>query len=269
VTVPDFVCLDTAEDLDRVDWSQGPKVLKRRNFVGGMDVHILRSADRAQEVWRAQGRPGLYELESFVAGEMFHCDSVVDAGRVVFSSVSRYLARPGDFAPGGLSGSVIVRSGDLRQRILDVNGKVLGRLGLDSGVTHLEVFHSPADEIVFCEIAARPGGGGIERMNERAYGVNFIEYAIALESGLPIPDPPGARDDLTWGRVGMYPGGASDRGIGSSDFARFGIVEHQHHPSATGPRHCTDYRDQYIVRAPDEAAFADRVEAMRRAYGAR
>jgi hypothetical protein len=275
VRVPDFIPLDAPEQFDSLDWTSGPKILKRRNFIGAMDVHVVETPDIGRQLWhRLDATAGQYEVEEYINGPMYHCDSVVQDGEITFSSVSQYLSRPGDFHSGGMGGSKLLLHGDLRDRILDLNTRAITGLGLRNGATHLEVFHTPDDEVVFCEVAARPGGGGIDRINDRGFGVDFIECAIQLDAGMPVDVLEAGRpgDSQVWGCVGFYPGCPSAEGIDPSRFAALGIAEHEHDPSVArraAPRHCTDYVDLYVVSAPDDAAFESRVTMIQAEYEAR
>src|SRR5439155_95047 len=78
--------------------------------------------------------PGEYEIEDFIDGVMYHCDAVIQDGEVLFAGVGEYHARPGDYHPGGMAGSLIVSSGPLHDRIVDFNRRVVAALGIISGV---------------------------------------------------------------------------------------------------------------------------------------
>lgn len=268
VKVPDFVPLDFADQLDGVDWSKGRKIIKRRNMVGAMDVHTVATLADARRLWHElDATPGRYEIETFIQGAMYHCDAVVKDSQVIFASVSRYLSRPGDYCAGGKGGSMLVLDGDLRARILQLNARTIGGLGLRDGVTHLEAFHTPSDDLVFCEVAARPGGAGIDRINDRCYGINLIECALRIEAGLNIPKPTARRaDNEVWGCVGFYPGGPPPANISDGQLSAFGVVEHEHNSHAGGgrgaPRQSADYVDLYVLSAKGEASFAARVDAL-------
>ncbi|MEP6602281.1 MAG: hypothetical protein ABJB49_10820, partial [Nitrospirota bacterium] len=57
---------------------------------------------------------------------------------------------------------------------------------------HAEIFHTPDDRLVLCEIACRPGGCGHVPVYEHALGVNL--YAASLRGQAGCADPP---PDLT------------------------------------------------------------------------
>ncbi len=279
LSVPAYAPVDSEVDLWRADWSRGPKVLKPRLGLGSEGVAVVADLDDALHRWRGMGQtPGVeqMQIEEFVSGAMYHCDAVVEQGRVTFAAVSEYVARPGDFAAGGMGGSLHIATGELRERILRLNDRVIGALGLPGAITHLEVFHTARDELVFLEIAARPGGGGIDRYLMRAYGgLNIFEAAIRLEVGMAAFDAGSVSlvDRSAWGVLGFYPGGtgAGRGGISPERFAEFGIAEHKHNPTSGGgpgggPRHCTDYIDRYVVNASDRESFLKQTEEIRAAY---
>lgn len=274
--VPAFARLRSADDLRSVDWSTGRKVVKSCFGAGAQDVYVVETLAEAEALL---GQLDLlrhpYEVEEYVEGLMYHCDSVVKDRRVSFAAVSEYLSKPGDFTPSGMGGSVLL--GDdvpIQRRILELNALVLSALGLQEGVSHLEVFHTPADELVFCEVAARPAGGGIDRIIERSRGINILEASIRLQAGLAIEDDREVRPDPgAWAVIGFYPGGAASPGLAPGDFARFGIAEHVRGDwagdGAGGVRHCTDYQDEYVLRGADRADLDARIAAIRKEYAAR
>ena len=93
INVPEFVPLinmdDVREYMERVP---GPWVIKPRSDVSAIGI---RKVKEPQEVWRAMDemneRPNLrerasyYVLARFIPGEVFHVDSVVSDGKVVFA----------------------------------------------------------------------------------------------------------------------------------------------------------------------------------------
>jgi hypothetical protein len=201
--IPRFVTAD--RDLPELPWQAEKYVVKTRLGFGSRTVQIVSGLDELNRARREFETidPGV-EVEEYVAGEMYHCETVVYGGVPVFSAVCRYLAPPGIFRSVATRGSVTLGEGMLRQRIADYNAQVISALGLHDGVTHLEVFHTPDDRIVFCEIAARPGGGGICTVVRRAYGIDLISTALRVQSGF-APVASARPDGRLWGLIGYYP----------------------------------------------------------------
>ncbi|HEV2860851.1 MAG TPA: ATP-grasp domain-containing protein [Pyrinomonadaceae bacterium] len=197
--VPDFVPLfnyqEVGEFTERVP---GPWVLKPRSDVSASGIRKL---EEAEQVWRAievlDARPALrdrstyYHLESFVAGDVFHVDSLTEHGRVTFEGVSRYGRPPLDVAQGGgvfISQTVEYDSPEYEE-LTRLNRELLGALGLESGAAHAEFIRGASDgEFYFLEVAARVGGAFIADTLEAATGVNlWREWAraeVALARGV-------------------------------------------------------------------------------------
>jgi len=270
--VPAFAELNSVEDLAKVDWRTGRKVIKSRTGLAAQDVHMVDTYEQAARLCGTLDLGGAgYEIEEFVDGRIHHCDSVVENGEIRFASVGRYIADPAGYSPGGVFGTVLVLEGELRERILRLNARVLAALGLTEGTTHLEVFHTARDELVFCEVAGRPPGGIIPPVLEWQYGFSIVEAAVRLQCGLDYSlgraaDPA----DAVFGFVAFYPGGEGTCGIAPLRHASLGIVEHLSHPTAGdrdgAVRHSVDFRDSYVVGAPDHATLVHRIDRIQDEY---
>ncbi|HLL14096.1 MAG TPA: ATP-grasp domain-containing protein [Pyrinomonadaceae bacterium] len=192
VNVPEFVhALNYAELHDFMERVPAPWVLKPRTDVSAIGIKKVYDAE---QVWRAidalDARPRLneqssfYLLERFVAGEVYHVDSIVAGGKVVFAGVSIYGRPPMNVAHEGgvfISYSLERRSGD-RRKLLETNGQVIKALGLRRGATHAEFIKSAADgKFYFLEIAARVGGAYIAEALEAASGLNLWREWAKLE----------------------------------------------------------------------------------------
>jgi biotin carboxylase len=182
--VPEFVHLlnyqEVGEYMERV---QGPWVLKPRSDVSASGVRVV---EEPEQVWRAveelDARPALqdkstyYLLERYVAGEVYHVDSVVEDGGVIFAGVSRYGRPPMDVAQRGgvfLSHTVEYDSAEHAALTL-LNRELLRAFGLGRGAAHAEFIRSSEDgEFYFLEVAARVGGAFIAETLEAATGVNL------------------------------------------------------------------------------------------------
>jgi len=162
------------------------------------------------EVWRAltklearaqwHERASAHLLEQFVPGDIFHVDSLVSAGRIVFTSVERYGKPPFEVAhTGGVSTSHTVRRGSAdEQRLLALNRQLLADFGFERGTTHAEFIHTePKGEFYFLEVAARVGGAYTAETIEAATGVNLWREWAKIELATPerTYQPPLARAD--------------------------------------------------------------------------
>ncbi|MDQ7036880.1 MAG: hypothetical protein Q9P01_19205 [Anaerolineae bacterium] len=101
--VPDFVHIKNYDRLrDYMTAIPAPWVLKPRSEAGAMGIEKIYDSER---VWRALDELGdkqtYYLLERFVRGDVFHVDSIVLDGQVLFVSVQQYGAPPMAVYQGG------------------------------------------------------------------------------------------------------------------------------------------------------------------------
>lgn len=278
ISVPKFVSLTSEDVIDTVNWERGAHIIKSRWGTGGRYSQIANNRHEALAWWRAnRPAPDSYEMEEFVDGEMLHCDAITQQGAVVFASVGKYIFSPGGFASRTMGGSYLLKPGALEKSVVAFNGGVLRALGVLNGVTHLEVFSTPNNELIFCEIAIRPGGGEIDRLNELAHGISILEAAIRLECELDlrlqisVPTSPSI-----FVRVGFYPPREPRIGGGCIEVERWGEFSIVDHGSSTtagsttmgygAPRHSSDFRDWYIFCVEDENSVSHQVAAISAAY---
>lgn len=262
--VPRFVTAD--RDFEALPWQAEKFVVKSRLGFGSRTVQFVSDLDGLNRARRElTGIDTGVEVEEFVEGEVYHCDGVVYRGEPVFTSVSRYLVPPGQFRSVQSRGSVTLEEGDLRRRMVDFHAEVVRRLGLRDGVTHLEVFHTPDDRIVFCEIAARPGGGGICTIIRQAHGVDLIDAALRTQSGYPPLLPAARPDGLLWALVGYYP--QVDQlpvPIEVEPLPRdLGVLRSFTGATHSGPPHSsTDYAHKFVVSAASPEEFQRRYDGL-------
>ena len=158
-----------------------PVVLKLARSSGGRGM--VTALDEAQ-VGRAL--PAAALAERFVHGPEMSVESFVVDGRAVFVNLTDYLVRShANVLPAELSPAE-------RAAVLSLNERVLAAMGIERGMTHLELFRA-ADGLVFGEIAVRPPGGRIVQLLRRAWGFDPWEALLAIELGRPVRFPAGPR----------------------------------------------------------------------------
>ena len=192
INVPEFVPLvnrdEVREFMERIP---GPWIIKPRSDVSAIGI---RKVEEPEEVWRAidemnerenlRERASYYILARFVAGEVFHVDSVVNDGKVVFAGTNQYGRPPMQVAHqgGAYISRTLARGSADEKTLLSINKKLVQALGLERGATHAEFIKSDADgKFYFLEIAARVGGAYIAEVLEAASGVNLWREWARLE----------------------------------------------------------------------------------------
>ena len=198
--VPDFVPLINPDDIrDFMARVPPPWIIKPRSDVSAIGIKKVESADEVWETFSEMNerenlreRGSYYLLARFVAGEVFHVDSVVNNGRVSFAGTNRYGRPPMQVAHhgGAYVSRTIPRGSDDEKKLLEANRKLVKALGLKKGATHAEFIKSDADgKFYFLEIAARVGGAYIAEVLEAASGLNLwrewarIELVDPLDKG--------------------------------------------------------------------------------------
>jgi len=177
-----------------------PWVLKPRSEAGAMGIKKLYSSE---EVWRWLDQLGdeqsFFHLEQFIPGEIYHVDSLVYGGRILFAQPHKYARPPMTVAhEGGVFVSRTLPDGEEARAILDLNARLLAAFGLERGATHAEFIRGADGQYYFLEVAARVGGANIEQLVEAASGLNlwgeWARMEIAYAQGQPYTVAPTRHD---------------------------------------------------------------------------
>lgn len=162
-----------------------PWLLKPRSEASALGI---RRIEDSEQLWRALDelgdRQSHFVLEQFVPGEIYHVDSIVNEGRVIFSAVHKYGKPPMQVMHEG--GVFTTRTLDRRseewQGLTDLNHRLAPAFGLKRGVTHAEFICAHADgKLYFLEIAARVGGAFIADVVQFSTGINLWREWARLE----------------------------------------------------------------------------------------
>jgi biotin carboxylase len=192
IDVPEFIPLLNHEEVrDFMQRIPGPWVVKPRSDVSAIGI---RKVEEPGEVWRLMDemnerenlreRASYYVLARFIPGEVFHVDSVVSDGKVVFAGVNQYGRPPMQVAHqgGAYISRTIARGSADEKALLTINKRLVKSLGLERGATHAEFIKRNDDgKFYFLEIAARVGGAYIADVLEAASGVNIWREWARLE----------------------------------------------------------------------------------------
>ena len=192
IDVPEFVPLLNPEEVkDFMDRVPAPWIIKPRSDVSAIGI---RKVDDPSEVWRVmeemnerenlRERASYYVLARFIPGEVFHVDSIVSGGKVVFAGVNQYGRPPMQVAHqgGAYISRTVARGSKDEKTLLNINMRLVKSLGLERGATHAEFIKSTDDgKFYFLEIAARVGGAYIADVLEAASGINIWREWARME----------------------------------------------------------------------------------------
>jgi len=123
-------------------------------------------------------------LEQFVAGDVFHVDSLVWEREPIFHTAHQYGMPPFSVAhQGGIfTTRTVPKATSAWKPLAAINREVLTTLNLVRGVAHTEFIRSAADgRWYFLETSARVGGAYIVDVVEASTGINLWREWAKIE----------------------------------------------------------------------------------------
>jgi biotin carboxylase len=186
--------VETATDVLGFAREHGyPIVLKPRDGLSSVGLRIV--ADEPELLgWLAGGfgdypaGPKRLLAEAFVPGRMYHVDGFVQDGQVSVAWPSEYLYQLASFGDAEPRLDATVEPGPLADRLVAFATDVIRALPrVPCSTFHAEVFRTPDDRLVLCEIASRNGGALIKAVLAAMYGVDFPSAWVRASVGLPVP----------------------------------------------------------------------------------
>ncbi|MEE1928092.1 hypothetical protein V1J52_07765 [Streptomyces sp. TRM 70351] len=206
VPVPAHARLATFGDLlDFVAERDYPVVVKPVGQGGSRDVTVLRDEAQLTAFSRLPWRDDLM-AEEFVHGDVYHVDAVLAPG-FRFVSAGRYYTGCLEVLSGANNGSALLHPREpMARRLAAFLDTLLTVLPApEVGAYHLEVFHTPDDRLVLCEIASRVGGSRIPQLIRRTWGADPQETWFRLETGLPLRAEPVTVPRAVHGDIALTP----------------------------------------------------------------
>ena len=261
--------VDCATDLVAFAAEHGfPVVVKPRDGAGSLGVRVLHDESEIAEVF-AEDRSNLM-VESFVDGPMCHVDGLLVDGEIQYVYASQYLFALSDFRAlhRGRLDTTLDPDDPLSVRLVEFTRSVIDALPAPRNFAfHAEVFHTPDDRLVLCEIAARPGGAQNRAIAEVMFGIDPFEGMVRANCGLPLGiegerplRPATMAGQLLFGRrsgtVVAVPGEPPFPWVArSSILAREGEV-------MTVPRYSADVMASFVVTGPDQRTTESRMREL-------
>jgi biotin carboxylase len=188
IAVPEFEHILNYDRLhDYLSRVSPPWLIKPRFEASTTGIRKIKTTDEFWEAIDDQGdRQSFYVVERFVAGDIYHVDSIVSEREVVFALASKYGSTPLDVAHNGgvFTTATVLRDSEDEQALLSLNREVLGAMGLLRGVSHTEFIKAEEDgRFYFLETSARVGGANIVELVEAASGLNLWAEWARIEIG--------------------------------------------------------------------------------------
>lgn len=189
ISNPNFCSLFNDHDINTfADTISPPWVLKPRSEASA--TGIIKVFDK-ESLWIHINEIGnnrfKYLVEQFHPGDVYHCDSLVLNGKILFSITSKYLATPMEISQGGgiFRTANIPYDSEDDKAIKAVNEQVIKGFGLKHGAAHSEYIKCKDDgKIYFLETSSRVGGAHIAEMVAEASNINLWKEWAAIENSL-------------------------------------------------------------------------------------
>lgn len=188
IPVPTFKKIHNKNDVvSFVSSFNYPIVLKPIDGAGSLNTYVINNEKQLISMPESLFANNM-EVERFITGDMYHIDGLIVDSSIKFISTSKYINSCLDYQLNkSLKGHVLEYHNPMRERLIDFVVKTLVTLPTSATTTfHAEVFHTPNDEIIFCEIASRTGGGRIRESINASFDIDLDELWIKAQCGIPI-----------------------------------------------------------------------------------
>lgn len=132
--------------------------------------------------WATSVKKGeAYEIDEFVDGVMYHCDSYIKDSKVLFTFVSQNSRPCYDFTIGKMKGTIVLpENNDDAILLAGVAERTLKDLGMPkAGVTHMEVIKKQ-NKIYFIEVGHRAPGCLIPKMYKVHSNIDTLAAHVLL-----------------------------------------------------------------------------------------
>ncbi|MGF1532073.1 MAG: acetyl-CoA carboxylase biotin carboxylase subunit family protein [Bernardetiaceae bacterium] len=199
IPIPTFTATFHDRDINAyAAATPAPWLIKPRSQASATGIQKVHSHPELWEKIHALGDVRHeYLIEKFSPGKVYHVDSIILEGKVLFSLSSEYLDTPMEVAHGGgiFRSQSLVIDGEEDTALQKINADVLRVFGMRDGVSHSEFIRSnETGEFLFLETSSRVGGAHLAEMVEAASGINLwrewarLETAVAHKQPYALPE---------------------------------------------------------------------------------
>ena len=187
--IPEFVHLLNDAQIQRfTEQVPAPWVVKPRFLAGAIGIKVAKTREELTDITNKLGdERSSYVLERYVAGDIFHVDSLTHEARILFQRASRYGRPPLDVSHSGdvFTSRVLPSGTDDARALVNMNTEVLRAMRMVRGASHSEFIRGKDDGLFyFLETSARVGGAHLADMVDAATGINlWSEWALIEIAG--------------------------------------------------------------------------------------
>ena len=189
--IPKYRSVNSAFDiLDFVKEGDYPYILKPISSSGSVGTYVVHSIEDVMDFLKSYTNDD-YEIEQFITGKMFHVDILRINNKEVVNVASYYVNDCLSWKENNYLGSVMCQPDDPHgERVKAAARAAIEKLPhLRTSTFHAEFFVTPTDEIFFCEIASRTGGGMIAQAIKAAYAIDIDREWFRSACGLQTQEP--------------------------------------------------------------------------------
>jgi hypothetical protein len=165
-----------------------PIVIKPIAGSGGVKTYIIRNQEELDEVLQSdiiqyREHASKFLVEKFISGEMYHIDGIAINSEIIFAQPSCYINSCLGFQHQLCIGSYTINpSSNFSQRLVQLTQAAIKALPSPNAlVFHAEIFHTPQNQLIFCEIASRAGGALIPDVIQFSRGINLLKESIKAQ----------------------------------------------------------------------------------------
>lgn len=192
IPMPEFKVIKSVEDILSFSMKYGyPLVVKPLDMAGAVGISIINNSTELDEyiysIIQIRDEPCTFMVEQANSGSMIIVDGLMKDGSILYSTVSSYLGNCLDCAKKLQPLGVVQEDYDnkLWNDSQQMAKKIIHAMPHVPYISsfHLELFYTKG-KLMFCEIAARTGGGRINEIFEYKTGINLEKCNVLGQCGV-------------------------------------------------------------------------------------
>ncbi|WP_369171303.1 ATP-grasp domain-containing protein [Streptomyces sp. R28] len=188
---PEFLVTERLGDARAWAAERLPVVVKPLSSAGSQGVELVADGAAFEDAVARRDDEGRLLVERAAAGPEYSWEALVREGKVWFANLTaKETTGPPYFVETAHRVATEVDAGT-RATVCELGTAVLGALGMDTGIVHLE-FRLTSRGPAVMEVAVRTPGDRLMDLLGLAYGIDWYEMVVRLALGRELPPPPAA-----------------------------------------------------------------------------